>query len=277
MLQGQGAYMRWKDKNGPQGMHRLIALTLALWTALAAGALAQGRPVVVELFTSQGCSSCPPADELLLGLAGREDVIPLALHVDYWDYIGWKDRFADPAHTKRQQGYARAAGEKMIYTPQIVVNGRDSAVGSKPMQVAELIRAHAALAPVVDLSLSRSGDELRIRAASLKPTGACDIYLLRYVPRADTDVLKAKTPGAHSRTVISCSRCSGSGAGTGRAPSPPNCRSAATIRSSCCSRPPITGPSLPRQGCADRWISDQTATFRPAAFQRRWIQNHCSI
>ncbi|NIO40235.1 MAG: DUF1223 domain-containing protein, partial [Burkholderiales bacterium] len=68
-------------------------------------------PIVVELFTSQGCSSCPPADALLGEVSKRDDIIALALHVDYWDYIGWKDEFANPKHTIRQRGYSRAAGK----------------------------------------------------------------------------------------------------------------------------------------------------------------------
>ena len=77
--------------------------------------------VVVELFTSQGCNSCPPADALLGELAKEEGIIALSLHVDYWDYLGWKDEFADPAYTLRQRKYAAVAEATMIYTPQMIV------------------------------------------------------------------------------------------------------------------------------------------------------------
>ena len=132
---------------------------------------AQAYPVVVELFTSQGCSSCPPADALLAELAKRDDVLALALHVDYWDYIGWKDIFADPKFTKRQRQYAKAAGHRTIYTPQMIVAGQDHIVGFKPMKVADLIvkHRHASLAPVMGLSAQRSGKNLTI---SLTPLGA---------------------------------------------------------------------------------------------------------
>ena len=98
--------------------------------------LAEDAPVVVELFTSQGCSSCPPADELLREMSKRPDVIALAFHVDYWDYIGWKDEFAHPGFTKRQKAYAKAAGERMVYTPQMIVHGVVRVVGHEPEALA---------------------------------------------------------------------------------------------------------------------------------------------
>jgi len=123
----------------------LMALSLVSLLALAAGGGAApsqespGGPVVLELFTSQGCSSCPPADRLLthLGqdpkLAGR--VIPLAFHVDYWDHIGWRDPFDSQRWSQRQQEYARAFRSNRIYTPQLVVDGRTECVGSEEGQV----------------------------------------------------------------------------------------------------------------------------------------------
>jgi hypothetical protein len=101
-------------------------------------------PVVVELFTSQGCSSCPPADALLGELAQRPDIVALALHVDYWDYIGWKDPFASPTLTKRQRDYADALGLRMVYTPQMVVDGRIDVVGSHRSEVESAIVESAA-------------------------------------------------------------------------------------------------------------------------------------
>lgn len=123
---------------------------------------AQEGPVVVELYTSQGCSSCPPADAMLAELSDRDDVIPLALHVDYWDYIGWADQFANAAHTTRQQGYAHAAGDTTIYTPQFVVGGRDIVIGAKGMQVADLIQTHKALPKQIAVTLARSAGGVTI-------------------------------------------------------------------------------------------------------------------
>src|SRR5579872_2847116 len=112
----------------------IAALALAMIVAVFAARADQvvpptvdDSPVVVELFTSQGCSSCPPADAYLGQLAQRHDVLPLAFHVNYWDYIGWKDPFASDAATERQYSYGHALGLNMVYTPQMVVEiGRAS-------------------------------------------------------------------------------------------------------------------------------------------------------
>jgi hypothetical protein len=116
----------------------------------AAPSLAAGKvPVVVELFTSQGCNSCPPADALLGELAGRDDVIALSLHVDYWDYIGWADPFASSALTQRQRDYARERGTNRVYTPQIIVDGRYPVIGSRRRQVYDALGEAAEQSRVV--------------------------------------------------------------------------------------------------------------------------------
>jgi hypothetical protein len=103
---------------------------------------------VVELFTSQGCSSCPPADRLLAEMADRTNIIALTFPVDYWDYLGWKDTLASNANTVRQKSYAATRGDGQIYTPQVVVNGLVHAVGSRPDQVdAALAQASAQVQP----------------------------------------------------------------------------------------------------------------------------------
>ena len=138
-----------------------VALTFAL--GLVSAARAQS-PVLVELFTSQGCSSCPPADAFLGKLAERDDVVALSLHVDYWDYLGWRDVFGKAAHTKRQRAYAATMRERMVYTPQIIVQGREAMVGSRTAKVDEAIgRLIAAPAPAaIDLAAENGKVKARI-------------------------------------------------------------------------------------------------------------------
>ncbi len=94
---------------------------------------------VVELFTSQGCSSCPPADEILGKLAEEGEVLALGWHVDYWDYLGWKDKFANATHTERQKFYARSFQEPQVYTPQAIINGLSHTVGSRESEIRDLV------------------------------------------------------------------------------------------------------------------------------------------
>ena len=149
--------------------------------AVAGVAAAQSSPVVVELYTSQGCSSCPPADKYLGELAKRGDVIALSLHVDYWDYIGWKDVFADPKFTDRQHAYARASGKRMVYTPQMVIAGQDHVVGTKPAEVRRLIKTHSNTLDPVKLSVTRKGDRLEIMAEPLKEgLGRMVVQMVRF-------------------------------------------------------------------------------------------------
>ena len=109
---------------------RILLSGALLSVVVAATAVAgDGKKIVVELFTSQGCSSCPPADAYLAELAGRDDVIALSFHVDYWNYIGWTDPFSMPEATSRQRAYGRQLGKSFVYTPQIVVDGRAETVG----------------------------------------------------------------------------------------------------------------------------------------------------
>jgi hypothetical protein len=121
-------------------MRTALALLTAVVLASARPAVAQQPLAVVELFTSQGCSSCPPADTLLGDLARREDVLALSFHVDYWNYIGWEDPYSRPAFTARQRDYARLLGLRHVYTPQMVIQGRRDVIGSDRSAVLEAIR-----------------------------------------------------------------------------------------------------------------------------------------
>jgi hypothetical protein len=125
-----------------RAMLKIVQLAAALWLAGAAADLVAGeRKAVVELFTSQGCSSCPPADAYLAELARRDDVLALSFHVDYWNYIGWRDPFSKAQWSKRQRAYGDTLKRRYVYTPQMVIDGAAESVGSKRARVAELIEA----------------------------------------------------------------------------------------------------------------------------------------
>lgn len=114
------------------GLSAMLVALLALVAGQPARAQtsAQSQLVVLELFTSQGCNSCPPADALMAEWAKKPGVLPISLHVDYWDYLGWKDTLSRKGHNVRQQDYARGIGNRQIYTPQVVIDGQFQAVGS---------------------------------------------------------------------------------------------------------------------------------------------------
>jgi hypothetical protein len=173
----------------------LLAATLA--AGIAAAASAQDKsPVVVELFTSEGCSSCPPADALLGELAQRPDIVPLAFHVDYWDYIGWKDPYASSANTQRQHDYAAALGLHMVYTPQMVVDGRTDVVGSERGDVAAAI-GKAASAPKLAISIEKDagGYRVLIPAAAPPAGGSATVWLALFDSQRETGVKRGENGG----------------------------------------------------------------------------------
>lgn len=172
------------------------ATFLALSVSFSNAAMAQQQPVVVELYTSQGCSSCPPADAMFAELKGRDDVIAIALHVDYWDYIGWKDEFGNPAHAKRQRAYAAKAGRRSIYTPEIVVNGQTDIVGAKPMLLSKAIAEHSAEVPITAVSAQRSDNKLRIQAAKPdRDAGLIEIHILRLISSQKSKITRGENRG----------------------------------------------------------------------------------
>lgn len=147
--------------------------------AMPGAAHASDRPVVVELFTSQGCSSCPPANANLAKLAQRKDVLALSYSVTYWDRLGWKDVFGKPEFTARQVEYEPGLGQNGPFTPQMVVNGRLSAVGQRLGEVEGLISsARGDEGPDVSIS----GGQVSIGVGSV-PAGGADIWLVRYDPK----------------------------------------------------------------------------------------------
>ncbi|SFV37558.1 hypothetical protein SAMN05216456_2985 [Devosia crocina] len=147
---------------------------------------------VVELFTSQGCASCPPADALLTSLADSEDVVALAYHVDYWDYVGWKDTFAHEAYSDRQRAYAKSWGSSRIYTPQIVVNGTRAVVGSRRNEVQDAVdKAHLPL--TMDVALTDT--MLKVSVPADPSLSDAVIWLVTYVDRADVKIDSGENAG----------------------------------------------------------------------------------
>lgn len=164
----------------------LAALAACLAPALAA---AGSRPVVVELFTSQGCSSCPPADALLRELSGRSDVLALGYHINYWDRLGWKDPLSSPQSTERQRAYARQFHAGQVYTPQIVVDGTDEMIGSDRAAVLRALRTPRQAEAMVEFAADRRA--VRIGAGS----GQATILLVRFAEHRMTHIGAGENSG----------------------------------------------------------------------------------
>ncbi|HVJ41080.1 MAG TPA: DUF1223 domain-containing protein [Dongiaceae bacterium] len=171
----------------------LGAATLTL-LMLSAAAQAASRPVVVELFTSQGCSSCPPADALLGELAQRSNVIALGFHVDYWDNLGWKDPLSAPGSTRRQRDYAQLLNLPTIYTPQMVIEGRLDVVGSNRSAVLDGIDRAA---PESAASIAFSDDRHAVTIGS--GSGSGKVLLVRFLRQRQTTVARGENAGREAR------------------------------------------------------------------------------
>jgi len=189
------------------------SLSRRTFTMLSAGAVAagtlgpvragpQGRPVVVELFTSQGCSSSPPADALLNELSRRPGIVALSLNVDYWDYLGWRDTLASPDCTRRQRDYAARRGDNQVFTPQAVINGGEQIIGSDRRGLLAAVAresARDATEPVA-VSLSKGDHEvwIDIAAASNPQLRHATIWVVTVVPRVVVEIGRGENAG---RTV----------------------------------------------------------------------------
>ncbi len=182
----------------------VLGFAVAAGPAARAADAAESRLVVVELFTSQGCNSCPPADALLAELAGRPDVLAMSFHVDYWDYIGWKDPFASPQHSERQRDYAAKLGLRYVYTPQIVVDGRHDVVGSKRRAVLSAIETAGATKPAVAVTLSDVEGGRALLSEGEAPEGGATVWLVTFDDSHDTPVAKGENRGKmlHNANVV---------------------------------------------------------------------------
>ena len=174
---------------------RWPAFGLAIAGILVAGSAAAGEPkAVLELFTSQGCSSCPPADKLLGEYAARDDVLALSFNVDYWDYLGWKDTLASPDNTERQRGYASARGDRQVYTPQVVVNGGEHVVGSNR----SAIEAALARGPGLPVKIGLTEKEDAITVSLAKNDGVAHnatLWLVFYKDKVTVPIERGENTG----------------------------------------------------------------------------------
>jgi hypothetical protein len=158
----------------------------------AAATNAQPRPVVVELFTSQGCSSCPPADAYLGTLSARSDVLALAFHVAYWDELGWRDRFALAQSVQRQNIYARNLRRSSVYTPQLVIDGRGDALGSDRRTVAKALSGNRDGVPV---AVSVSAAEVVVGIGAQAGVPPSDVMFVAYLHHAVSGIGRGENAG----------------------------------------------------------------------------------
>ena len=174
-------------------------------------AYAGEAPVVVELFTSQGCSSCPPADAFLAELAERPGVIAVSYNVDYWDYLGWRDTLASPVFSRRQRDYAARRGDGRVYTPQMIINGRRHEVGSRKSAVYDAIATEASGNGLysVPMRASEIADEIVVEIAGA-PTDRVKqdstVWVLMVQPRATVAIARGENSGREITYVNSVRR-----------------------------------------------------------------------
>lgn len=181
---------------------RAGAIMMGALTSLAASSAANAEGVrnVVELFTSQGCSSCPPADRILGRLARDPNTLALSFPVDYWDYIGWKDTLAAPIYTARQKAYASASGKGQVYTPQVIVNGLTDAVGSDLEAIEQAERDTVKRGGVLSVPLTvveRGGKiDISVGAADSASPRAGGVYLLALASSRTVTVQRGENAGS---------------------------------------------------------------------------------
>lgn len=189
---------------------RDVFLGIAAALAIAAPAFAESevsrpvRPVVLELFVSQNCAACMTANAALAELAATRDVLPLTYDVDYWDYLGWRDTLAHPDFTQRQRAYADRFGQARVYTPQMVVDGREAGPGGDGVRIEsdiKICREAAAGAP--SLSARREGSEVAIEiGAGAAPDNGADIWLVGFEPGHVTTRIGAGENKGRDFTVL---------------------------------------------------------------------------
>jgi hypothetical protein len=157
----------------------------------------QSQPVLVELFTSQGCSSCPPADQILGDLQKRDDVVALSFSIDYWDYIGWRDTLASHDNTLRQQAYEKTLPSHRVYTPQMVIDGAQDVVGNQRRDVLEAVdrRVQQTRGKRVPIALKQTGDVVQIRIGGGPAAEPATVWLAHTLSSRTVNVAKGENSG----------------------------------------------------------------------------------
>lgn len=188
----------------PISRRHCLALGAGAVTSILASQVEAASPidVVVELFSSQGCSSCPPGDRLLSELCGKPGVLALTFHVDYWDYLGWKDTLAGPDFSQRQYDYAKARGDMDVYTPQMVVNGRKQMVGSQRSEVLAVLEQSRTPSWPVSVTISDRGRELAIEVGA--GAGEATLWVMPILDHVNVKIEKGEMAGrevAYSNVV----------------------------------------------------------------------------
>jgi hypothetical protein len=177
----------------------LIGMAVVLASGAATGEQARAkRPVVVELYTSQGCSSCPPADAILGQLAGRKDLLAVSLPVTYWDMLGWRDTLASDGNTQRQKAYAKQLGHGGVYTPEIIVDGVTDVIGSREQTVQAAIAARESDMQAVPVQLAGNAQQVQIAigaAPERTATREATIWLLGLLPQASVSIGEGENRG----------------------------------------------------------------------------------
>ena len=161
------------------------------------GFAAAARPVIVELFTSQGCSSCPPADAFLETLKGKPGIVALSYHVDYWDYLGWRDTLGSAEYSQRQYDYAHSRGDMNVYTPQMIVNGGNHFVGSQKSKIsASIADAQSSSPQWVDIAMSDNATDVMINIAAGAATKKATLWLMAFAPVVSVEIKKGENAGS---------------------------------------------------------------------------------
>ena len=195
-------------------MRKLFASLVLVMFGVTAYAGDDKPLVVVELYTSEGCSSCPAADKILTKLATRDGILALALHVDYWDYLGWKDQFSIAKFTKRQEYYNMVLGSRYrLVTPQMIFQGQSYVAGARPSKVEKQLAALQGKADIVQLSVEKQTDNYQISINSRgSSTPGADVFIVEYIPNYVAKIEAGENRGktlTHTNIVTSWTRIGG--------------------------------------------------------------------